>query len=81
MATITIRGLDENVKKRLQKRAAKHGRSMEQEAREILKLGLATPEPPGNLGTAIHELFAPLGGVDLPEFPDQPIGEPVRFDE
>jgi antitoxin FitA len=80
MATITIRGLDESVKRRLQKRAAKYGRSMEAEAREILKIGLATPEPAGNLGTAIHELFAPLGGVHLAAFPDEPL-EPIRFDE
>ena len=80
MATITIRGLDESVKKRLQKRAAKHGRSMEAEAREILKVGLATPEPEQNLAQAIRELFEPLGGVELPEIPYEPI-EPIRFDE
>lgn len=36
MATLTIRNLDENVKHRLRLRAARHGVSMEEEARAIL---------------------------------------------
>ena len=37
MASITIRNLDDTVKERLRVRAAMHGRSMEDEARLILK--------------------------------------------
>jgi phosphopantothenoylcysteine decarboxylase/phosphopantothenate--cysteine ligase len=37
MASITIRRLDEDLKKRLRLRAARHGRSMEDEARTILR--------------------------------------------
>lgn len=70
-----------SMKNRLEKRGAKHGRSVEAEPREIRKAGLTNHEPPGNLGTAIHELFAPLGGVDLTEIQDESIGEPIRFDE
>jgi antitoxin FitA len=69
MATITIRNLDEKVKRRLQVRAALNGRSMEAEARAVLStLADDTPAPPvpeDDLGTAIHKLFAPLGGVEL----------------
>ena len=36
MATLLIRGLDEAVKKALRIRAAENGRSMEEEARQIL---------------------------------------------
>ena len=36
MATLTIRNLDENVKRELRKRAAERGVSMEQEARTII---------------------------------------------
>ncbi len=36
MATITIRNLDDDVKKKLRLRAARHDRSMEAEARAIL---------------------------------------------
>ncbi len=44
MASITIRQLEENTKRKLRMRAALHGRSMEQEAREILKTALNQPE-------------------------------------
>jgi len=80
MASITIRGLEDGVKQRLRMRAAKHGVSMEEEAREILKAGLSLQEPRVNLGDAIRAIFEPLGGVDLPDFPDEPVGEPITFD-
>lgn len=69
MATLTIRNLDETVKRRLQVRAALNGRSMEAEAREALsKLVVSNPisaEPEEDLGTAIRKRFAPFGGVEL----------------
>jgi len=66
MASITIRKLPEATKRRLRLRAARNGRSMEQEARELLKMALNQPDPqPENLGEAIRKLFAPFGGVDL----------------
>jgi antitoxin FitA len=68
MASITIRRLPEHTKRRLRMRAARNGRSMEQEARELLEAGLARADAdaePENLGEAIHKLFAPFGGVDL----------------
>jgi plasmid stability protein len=71
MATITIRNIDEKVKRRLQVRAAIKGRSMEAEARDILSRLLensseaAHVKPEEDLGTAIRKLFAPLGGVEL----------------
>ena len=66
MASITIRRLPENTKRRLRMRAARNGRSMEQEARELLKSALSQAEPaPTDLGEAIRKLFAPFGGVDL----------------
>jgi plasmid stability protein len=69
MATITIRNLDEKVKRKLQVRAALNGRSMEAEVRACLAL-LAEEDTPSagaeeDLGTAIRRLFAPLGGVEL----------------
>src|SRR5437764_12204927 len=45
-STLTIRQLDEKTKTRLRVRAAQHGRSMEQEAREILRSALSAPPPP-----------------------------------
>lgn len=66
MASITIRNLDDDVKRKLRIRAAVKGRSMEAEAREILCTAMSEQlSEPRKLGTAIHELFKPLGGVDL----------------
>ncbi len=59
-----------NDKNRLRVRAAMHGRSMEEEARDILRSALSTePTRPRDLGQAIHERFAAVGGFDLPQIP------------
>jgi plasmid stability protein len=82
MASITIRNLDDDLKSRLRIQAAVHGRSMEEEARDILRCALNTEQsPPRNLAQEIHQLFAPLGGweIDLP--PREPMREPPTFDE
>ena len=65
MASITIRNLDDDVKRRLRVRAAEHGRSMEDEARDILRQVVGQPSTPKNLGQAIHARFAAVGGIDL----------------
>jgi plasmid stability protein len=65
MASITIRNLDDDVKRRLRVRAAEHGRSMEEEARDILRQVVGQPTVPKNLGQAIHARFAAVGGIDL----------------
>jgi len=66
MASITIRRLDERVKAKLRVRAAHHGRSMEEEAREILKDVLTVEEPRAqNLAQAIRRHIEPLGGIEL----------------
>jgi plasmid stability protein len=63
MASITIRNLDDDLKRRLRVRAAENGRSMEEEAREILRQALGQPSAPVNLGQSIHARFAGLGGT------------------
>lgn len=81
MASITVRKLDERVKRRLRVRAADNGRSMEEEVRLILREAVRRDaEPEKGLGTAIHELFKPLGGVELELPPREPMREPPRFD-
>lgn len=73
MASITIRNLDDSLKSRLRVQAAMHGRSMEDEARDILRTVLNRESPgPKNLGTAINALFKPLGGLELPEITREP---------
>ena len=82
MASITIRNLDDALKSRLRIQAAVHGRSMEDEARDILRSSLnREPQAPKHLGTAINALFKPLGGFDMPEVPREPMREPPAFDE
>lgn len=77
MASITIRQLPETTKRKLRIRAAQHGRSMEQEAREILQTELAkTAEYPKDIVRAIRDIFAPLGGVELQIPPRGPIRDP-----
>ena len=75
MASMTIRNLDDDIKQRLRVQAAEHSRSMEEEARVILRTALTEPAPPANLARAIRARFAPLGGVEL----DIPPREPSRF--
>jgi plasmid stability protein len=66
MASITIRNLDEQTKARLRVRAAHGKRSMEEEARHILRTALSRNAKGGtNLAQVIRSRFAPLGGVDL----------------
>ena len=74
MASMTIHNLDDDMKQRLRAQADEYGRSMEEEAREILCAALAEPAPPANLARAIRARFAPLGGVEL----DIPPREPMR---
>jgi len=77
MASITIRQLEENTKRKLRIRAAHHGRSMEQEAREILKSALSQPEEqPKDLVEVIRRRFAKYGGVELKIPPRGPIRDP-----
>jgi len=77
MASITIRQLEENTKRKLRMRAARHGRSMEQEAREILKSALSQPEEQTkDLVDTIRRRFAKYGGVELNIPPRGPIRDP-----
>jgi plasmid stability protein len=79
MASITIRNLDDNVKKRLRKRAAENGRSVEAEARAILSDGVAPQSASGNnLFDAIRRRFTPLGGIEIEPFPDEVLWKPSR---
>lgn len=64
MASITIRNIDDELKERLRIRAAKHGNSMEEEVRVILRRavsGISGPE----LLNLTEELFGEEHGVEL----------------
>ncbi|MXX70680.1 MAG: plasmid stabilization protein [Gemmatimonadetes bacterium] len=79
MASITIRQLDDAVKAKLRVRAATNGRSMEEEARVILREAVEEKASKKGLGTRLHELFKPFGGVELEIPPREPMRDPPRF--
>ena len=79
MASITIRNLEDALKRRLRVRAAEHGRSMEEEAREILRQVVAVPSPPRDLAAAVRARVAKVGGVELDIPAREPIREPPRL--
>jgi antitoxin FitA len=82
MATLTIRQLDEKIKTRLRVRAAHHGRSMEEEAREILRSSLSASSPAtANLADTIRRRFAKLGGIELHLPRRDSIRRAPKFDE
>lgn len=81
MASITIRNLDDDLKAQLRVVAASHGRSMEEEARVIIRQALSRSSTAGGLGSRIHSRFAAAEGVDLelPERQSKP--RAASFDE
>ena len=77
MGTLTIRNLEDPLKIRLRLRAASSNRSMEEEARQILRAALQQPAAPTeDLGTRIRARFAMLGSIQLALQPREPVREP-----
>jgi plasmid stability protein len=74
MASITIRNLDDEIKQRLRVRAAEHGRSMEEEARDILRRVMSDAPSPRDLAAAIRARVSPGSRADL----ELPAREPMR---
>jgi plasmid stability protein len=83
MAQLIVRDIENEVKAKLQRRAKRHGRSMEEEVREILRD--ATKAETSNrkgLGTEIAALFRDFGledGEEIREFHDLHL-EPAKFE-
>ncbi|MCU0757366.1 MAG: plasmid stabilization protein [Xanthomonadales bacterium] len=77
MSAMTIPDLDDDLKARLRVRAAQHGWSMEEEARQILQAALRLAPAPGTgaaLVADIRALVEPFGGIEL----ELPLREPTR---
>src|ERR687897_172707 len=82
MGSLLIRNLDDRLKARLSMRAAEHGRSMEEEARNILGRELREPQRADegkSLADIARELFGPERGIDLEPHPAGPVREPPDF--
>lgn len=80
MASITIRNLDDEIKHKLRVRAAMHGRSMEEEAREILRRVMREAAPPRDLAAAIRSRLAPSARANLELPAREPMREPPLLD-
>jgi len=80
MAQLVVRNLESDVKERLKRRAERHGRSMEEEARRILRDAVKS-EATGKtgLGSRIARHFSRVGlNEDVAEFRGHPV-RPARF--
>jgi antitoxin FitA len=76
MSSITVRNLEPALKEQLRVRAARHGRSMEEEVRHILRDAIVEQESEEHLVDVFAELFGPEHGVELRLPPREPGREP-----
>lgn len=85
MTSLLIRNLDAALRAGLEARALKHHRSLEEEARELLRAGIAYPEtePGDSLVELARRLFGPEHGIDLdiPPRGEAPEGGPPDFSQ
>ena len=81
MASLTIRNLDNNLKAQLRMRAARHGRSMEAEARTILTQTLNAPVAGPTLAAALPQRCQDLDAETLPLPRRQELRNPPDFTE
>ena len=66
MASLTIRNVDDTLKLSLRLQAARHGHSMEQEARDILRRAVQSATTDSDFALRIQKRFAGLGVEALP---------------
>jgi len=73
VAQLLVRNLEDDVKRRLKARAQQHGRSTEEEVRDILRRAvMSEAEPKEPLGERFRLLFEGIGlEGDLPELHGQ----------
>ncbi|MCX7693335.1 FitA-like ribbon-helix-helix domain-containing protein [Tepidimonas taiwanensis] len=65
MSALTVRNLDDAVKARLRVRAARHGVSMEEEVRRILREAVANEPGTATLGQRLKSRFEPAASADF----------------
>ena len=81
MTNILLTSIEPQLAQRLQQRAKENGRTIEAEIATILASVLTPERNEGttaernrtDLATAIRQRFGPLGGIDIPEMPREPI--------
>jgi plasmid stability protein len=82
MAQLVVRNIEDDVKVRLQGRASRNGRSLEEEVREILRDAVKRESrKPRKLGTEIAARFRGIGfDSEIPEWRGYPV-QPAEFDK
>ncbi len=78
MASLSVRKIDDETVALLRVRAARHGVSMEEEARQILKRAVTTPEQLGDLAV---RLFSSAYGEEEIILPERETSDPLVFPE
>ena len=80
MAQLVVRNIEDDLKERLRRRARLHGRSMEEEVREILRKAVKTDTlRTEGLGTRLARRFAGIGLTeDIPEWRGEE-ARPAKF--
>lgn len=83
MATLTIRNFDDALKVTLRMQAARHGQSMEEEVRSILRQALTQAPATTGLGTRLADRFAGAAavGADFVLLPRSLPRLPLDWDE
>lgn len=82
MTNLTIHNLDESLANSLRIHARRHGQTIEEEARQILRLAFSEPsQKTGGLGSKISKRFTEIGGVELPQPVRSLPRQPVSFGE
>ncbi len=80
MASLTIRNIPDDAKRRFHLRAAANGRSMEEEGRRLIIASVAEELPPRkSIGQMLFEMSRP--GIELLELPDSPASYATFEDE
>jgi len=81
MASITIRFIDENLKKRLRIQSALHSRSMEEEARDILRSALSTEttSSASSFVESVRKKAMSAGGIAIEIAPREFVRNPPEF--
>lgn len=84
MANLSVRNIDDETKHQLRLRAARHGRSLEEEVRSVLRDAAVASDPAprvANLYESIRELVEPHGGFDIPIPLRQLAARPIPFED
>jgi plasmid stability protein len=80
MTDLLIRNIDAKLKRRLEARARRSGRSLSEEAKTLISRALAETPPARGLGTALVERFGAIGPVELEERPADAPRRPPDFE-